>query len=348
MASLYLLFHDTSEASARPVIAQLKQAGHEVHLLIVDDQQISILDQVPKWSQLVAIWPTEDLAASVIYRCLLITRHEHRIWVIRERSDDNSKPLNGGLTQRFASNAITLANLITSLGPQEVAEFAACARPTKRHEELLLHSRAFRLESPTVDILVQEAIDKEEGRLVHKIPEMMTKGEVEEVEIRLGGDRSTGLTFGLIGGGKLVEEKLPILETMTIHLSGSSSGEFKIDPLTRETQLVLMDNISDRAPGFVAAEMYGRWLWHVTPNKTGKHHLIVRVSADLADSRGIPSSAALPDKFFKVVVRVGYARRAAQISKWLTTTAAGAVVATLVGAYTQDAWWPVLQSWLFD
>jgi hypothetical protein len=141
-----------------------------------------------------------------------------------------------------------------------------------------------------------------------------------------------------LGSGDLIAEELPIVETMTVELSGSP-GAFRIVRQTRPTQLVKSSLIWNEP---FEDQRFGRWLWHVTPKVSGTHELVVKVSADLNDSRGVATTEAYGDRAFIVKVRVNIGQASVRVLKW---TAAGAV-SGLAGAYTHEVWWPKLKSFL--
>ena len=181
------------------------------------------------------------------------------------------------------------------------------------------------------------ALEKEAGQLVHRVPEKMRVGAPEVIEVRLG-RAHRDLTVGIMGTGDVSMEELPIVETMTVNLYGSA-GAFEIVRQSRETQLVKSSLIWNTT---FDQQKFGRWLWHVTPKTTGTYELIVAVSADLSDSRGVSTSEPYRDRMFPISVRVNYGRASARVLKW---TVAGAVTG-LAGAFTHDVWWPKLKMWL--
>ncbi len=192
----------------------------------------------------------------------------------------------------------------------------------------------------------QEALAVEAGRLVHKIPQKMWVGEQETVEVRLGRAETDALTQGLVGRGALSSQDIPILETMSVSLY-AKGGTFDIERQSETTQLVSGGGQLKGTP-FVQAD-YGRWIWLVTPRRTGAHLLFVRVSASLKDSRGLPTSASLPDREFPVSVSVHAGKTTVRILRRGLFGIGGTVGAGLLGAITQDLWWPklkiLLQSW---
>lgn len=184
----------------------------------------------------------------------------------------------------------------------------------------------------------QAALEKQAGQLVHKIPSRMKLGVTEHVEVRLG-QALQQIAHGLVGSGALTSEELLIVETMTVTLDGSPDA-FSIVRRTRATQLVLGSLIWK---GQFEEQRFGRWLWYVRPKRTGTHELLVKVSADLSDSRGVPTSEALRDRVFPIRIKVDYATASARAVKWAATGAAGAVLTALIGAYTKDVWWPQIR-----
>jgi hypothetical protein len=178
------------------------------------------------------------------------------------------------------------------------------------------------------------------GKLVHKIPSSMTRNVEEVIEVRLGRLQAQGLLTGLAGQGSLVHEDLHIVETMTVMLH-SRAGAFLIKEETRPTQLVNGDRFNDSR-----FEDFGKWTWRVTPKRLGTHELHINVSAELLDSQGIPASAALPIRTFTVRVRVNYPQLSFQAMGWGASGVFGALFAGVVGAYTQDIWWPTIKVWM--
>jgi hypothetical protein len=182
--------------------------------------------------------------------------------------------------------------------------------------------------------LSKAAVDKQAGRLAHKIPDAMRVEITEGVEVRLSQAHQEVVR-------RLRTEELPIVETMTVNLYGAPDA-FNIVALSRETQLVIGGMISSR----FQEQRFGRWQWHVTPKKTGTHKLLMKVSADLSDSRGVPTSESCQDRVFEVWVRMNYARASIRVLKWAATGTAGMLLAGLIGAYTQDVWWPKVKALL--
>jgi hypothetical protein len=111
------------------------------------------------------------------------------------------------------------------------------------------------------------------------------------VEVRLGREHLT-LAMGIAGSGSIVIEDLPIVETMTVNLYGSPDA-FEIAPQSRATQLVIGSLIWKKS---FDQERFGCWRWHVKPKRAGSQELIIKVSADLSDSRGVPCQPLRPTR----------------------------------------------------
>lgn len=186
------------------------------------------------------------------------------------------------------------------------------------------------------------ALEIEAGRLVHKIPAKMWVGEQETVEVRLGRLATPDLSKGLEGRGSLTTEDIPIVETMSVSLYGGS-GAFTIERQSETSQLV-MSNVIKGTP--LETEDFGRWVWLVTPRKTGTHQLFVKVSAALKDSRGVPTTTKLPDKEFKVAVSIHTGKTTVAVIKRSLPTLILAGLGGLVAAFTRDVWWPKLYALL--
>lgn len=185
--------------------------------------------------------------------------------------------------------------------------------------------------------LSRTALEQEAGQLNHKMPTKMRVGSAEIVEVRIG-RAHRDIAMGLMGSGDLAVEELPIIETMTVDLY-DSSGAFRIVRQSRQTQLVKSSLIWN-AP--FDDQKFGRWLWRVTPKRSGTHVLVVKVSADMSDSRGVATTEPYLDRLFAVKVRVNVGQASVRVLKW---TAAGAV-SGLAGAFTQEIWWPKLRAML--
>jgi hypothetical protein len=69
-------------------------------------------------------------------------------------------------------------------------------------------------------------------------------------------------------------------------------GTFDIESRSERDQLVKPDLVKGTA---FHNDDFAKWVWLVTPRERGEHTLLVKVSAAIKDSRGLPSRAALPD-----------------------------------------------------
>ena len=185
----------------------------------------------------------------------------------------------------------------------------------------------------------------EAGRLVHKIPDKMWVGEPEQVEVRLGRDAAAGLVAGIAGRGALTTQDVPIVETMSVMLV-SSGGAFLVEPQSEATQMVMNDLIAGTA---LEHDGFGRWNWLVTPKLSGARQLLLKVSAGLKDSRGVPTSVRLPDREFKVTVSVHAGKTTMRVLSRTAVGVGSAVGAAFLGVVTQELWWPrirdLLHSW---
>ena len=82
------------------------------------------------------------------------------------------------------------------------------------------------------------------------------------------------------------------------------------------------------------------------PRQRGKHTLLVKVSAAIRDSRGLPTTSSLPDKIIAVTVQVHLARAAVGAIRYIAPLILSGVITALVGVFTKDYWWPAVRSWL--
>ena len=189
---------------------------------------------------------------------------------------------------------------------------------------------------------VSRALEIEAGRLVHRIPAKMWLGQQEIVEVRLGRAATADVAKGLAGRGALTVEDVPIVETMSVSLYGAP-GAFTIERQSETSQLVMSDLVKGTP---LESEDFGRWVWLVTPRKTGTQQLYVKVSAALKDSRGVPTTAKLPDKEFRVSVAVHTGRATIAVVKRTLPALLLAALGGLVAAFSRDVWWPKLYATL--
>lgn len=125
----------------------------------------------------------------------------------------------------------------------------------------------------------QEEPDYKIGNILYNPPTEMTLNVTETVEIRIGKDEVS--REGLVGGGAVQQEAIPISETMSVRLccGDSSKGDpFDIHFAGSEEQLVDSPIIGD--------DGYSEWVFQVTPRKKGQHQLQLIVSAHYTLSNG--------------------------------------------------------------
>jgi hypothetical protein len=167
----------------------------------------------------------------------------------------------------------------------------------------------------------------------------MWRGVQETVEVRLGRPEAEGFMHGFVGRGSVEAQDTTIVETMSVSLA-CEPGAFDLEPRSQEVQLVKPDVVKGTA--FHQAD-FAKWVWLVTPRQSGEHTLLVKVSAAIRDSRGLPTTSSLPDKVIAVTVRGHLARATAsavgRAVPWLAVTVAGALVST----FTRDYWWPYVR-----
>jgi hypothetical protein len=204
-------------------------------------------------------------------------------------------------------------------------------------EEPLAERRAGPILREKVD--ARRALEIDAGRLAYQIPQRMWVDIPETVEVRLGRTQAQGLTQGFGGRGEVKTEDIPIVETMSVALQ-CEPGAFDVVARSEKDQLVKPDLVLGTA---FHSDDFGRWLWLVTPRRAGEHTLLVKVSAAIRDSRGLPTTSSLPDKTFAVSVRVQIVRAMASAIVRAAPKLAWVVATTLVGILTKDYWWPALR-----
>lgn len=137
------------------------------------------------------------------------------------------------------------------------------------------------------------------GLIVYHIPEAMWLGAPTTVELTLGRDILAGLIQAEVGHGDDVLDDRHSMETLSVSLYGSTDA-FEIERQSERTQFVTMRQaLAGHDPA-----TFGRWVWLVTPRAAGAQDLIVRISALLRDSHGVPAPVALPDRRFEVDIQV--------------------------------------------
>jgi len=102
-----------------------------------------------------------------------------------------------------------------------------------------------------------------EGRILYNPPDKMRVGAPEKVEVRISKNIKEDIKKGLKGSGTAKIETLEKVGTyMTVKLWGDA---FSIEP-------------KDLGPQFVSEDRFTEWAWKVTPLKSGKQDLHLKVS----------------------------------------------------------------------
>src|SRR5215831_6763610 len=374
MASILLSYAAADEHEAVRLSELLESAGHSAHRA---DPEKPILQKI---DVVLVIWSEEALITSHVYeqaRSALRTRSLVQVVKFGLVIDHLAPPFLSRTLIAIGDGEAILKEIDRVLDPTladdellfgDVGSGGFLHEETEMEGEELelytdqpeLYTRALReraqrvRRAPIPSHLSRIALDREMGQLNHKIPNRMRVGVTEIVEVRLGPEY-VDMSRWLQGRGQLRVEEVPNVETMTIDLYGSP-GAFSIVRQSSPAQLVggrQMDRILGARhasneltlqPETFDEDRFSRWLWHVTPKKSGTHELIVKVSADISDSHGVATTEPYVDRIFRVKVHVNLGRASMQVLKW---TAAGAV-SGLAGAYTQEIWWPKLRALLVE
>jgi Tetratricopeptide repeat len=192
---------------------------------------------------------------------------------------------------------------------------------------------------PREKVDAKRALEIDAGRIAYQIPRRMWLNLQETVEVRLGRKQVQGLAEGFGGRGEVKTADIPIVETMSVSLM-CEPGAFDIVPRSERDQLVKPDLVLGTP---LHSADFGRWVWLVTPRQSGEHKLLVKVTAAIRDSRGLPTTSSLPDQTFAVTVRVRIVRMAVSALLRAAPGLAWAVATTLVGIFTKDYWWPAIR-----
>jgi hypothetical protein len=174
------------------------------------------------------------------------------------------------------------------------------APPAERNEENAAPSHRG-TPRPSVRVITAEDLSRaiDAGLIVYHIPGAMWLGAPTTLELTLGRDVLTGLLETELGPGGGAHEVRQCLETLSVSLYGSGDA-FEIERQSERTQFVSpRQALAGRDP-----TTFGRWVWLVTPRAAGPQDLVVRLSALLRDSRGVPAPVALPDRRFSVDIEV--------------------------------------------
>jgi len=209
-------------------------------------------------------------------------------------------------------------------------------RELTNEEEILLAALAAQGQDPSTP---EGALEIEAGRLVYQIPKRMWLGVRETVEVRLGRPEAEAIMQFFGGRGEIRTGDMPIVETMSVSLL-CGPGAFDIEARSDKEQLVKHDLVKGTP---LQGDDFGKWVWFVTPRERGKQTLLVKVSAAIRDSRGLPTTKSLPDKVIAVTVRVHFVQATVGAVRHVAPGLAWAVVTALVGVLTKDYWWPAVR-----
>jgi hypothetical protein len=307
MASVLLSYIDGDVPVAQALRKLFEGAGHSV----------SGTDRAfrsrGRYDAVVVVWSDAALTSPYVYENARIALKRRKLVQVYRGSFDTSK-----LPAVFRSQ-----NLI----------------PTTDSEQILhgLRDLNGKETPPLIPTAWKAVFEKEAGQLVHRVPKKMCVGVTEVVEVQLGRARRD-IVVDIKGNDDMTNEDVPIVETLNVDLHGSP-GAFDITRQSRQTQLVKGSLIWNTA---FDQQRFGRWLWNVTPKKRGTHELVVKVSADLSDSRGVTTSQPYSDRMFSIAVRANQGNTAVRMLMWAATGAA----ACLVGTYAHETWWPKVKVWL--
>jgi hypothetical protein len=245
MASVLLAYAVSDEAEAKRVLGLLERARYAVY--IADAERPALATN----AVVVVIWSAESLASPYVYEQAIIALQSRRlVQLVTDGLDvsllpavfrvgtlipitDNERiiehvekvfqAIGEGMTLFAVGGSGPRAPAATA-GPEEPGLFKGV---TAEPEELVPPTKPAPARPPQIPPhLAKRAIETEAGQLNHKIPTRMRVGATETVEVRLGRAHQ-GIAMGIMGGGALTIEDVPIVQTMTINLYGSPDA-FKI------------------------------------------------------------------------------------------------------------------------
>lgn len=145
----------------------------------------------------------------------------------------------------------------------------------------------------------------------------------EEIEIRISDNDEASVKE--LMSGIVHQHRIQTSSTMSVRLYDPDSS-FIVERLTPETQCV-NDTLAS-SYGFRSSAKFGVWQWNVTPKKSGKHRLIISVSAFIG-STDIP----LPPQDIEVLVKVNISKWLREAFKWLLLLLLGATIKNLYDEY---------------
>lgn len=154
------------------------------------------------------------------------------------------------------------------------------------------------------------------ARLIEHIPRKMRASVPETIEVRLSKEEAAGLFEGVKGQGTAQSQ---LTRAITIKLSAPEGGFF-IETLSPETQWLF-----DR-PSFLGEEAFGRWIYTVVPHESGRHVLLLQVSARDMDETGVARDLAVPEQAVEVRVRANYGHALGSLFRALFLLVAGGAI----------------------
>ena len=345
MARVFLSYADSEKAFAAELVALLERHHHAVSSSGERDPTYSERDRS---DCTLVIWSMTSVRSPFVYEDAIIASKRGRLIQVATNVDAV-----GAVPAIFEHGHVMLAgqprSVLAAIEEIEEVELVSRNQPMaalsgvgpRDSREQQDQARKIACERNKRETIAADALQIESGRLVHRISSIMRAGIIESIDIRIGTGNTRSLTIGLAGRGQVAVENIPTVETMSVELFCQSG--IKLVRQSRRTQLVrgplLRAVASDR-------QQFGRWLWKATPKIVGTHEIFVSVTADLRDSRGVVTSVSLPDRTFAVKVKVNYARTTAALFKWGATGVGSMLLAGLVGAYSQEVWWPMVKTWL--
>jgi hypothetical protein len=207
--------------------------------------------------------------------------------------------------------------------------------------DMLFSRRALTPDEQAEETREVGALRVESGKLVYAIPERMFLKEPEEIEIRIGRDDVRSL-YGDIGGRAVPEaHDLPIVEVMTVSIR-RDPREFTLEQQTPATQLVGGPFIE----GLGADQRrFGRWIFYLTPLKSGKRQLFIEVAGQIYSEDGHPGARHLPTKTLVVDVRISGKAIVVAMARSMAAFV-GVTFTAVIGAVTQEWWWPPVREFL--
>lgn len=186
-----------------------------------------------------------------------------------------------------------------------------------------------------------ESVRVAAGKLIYAIPPRMFVRESEEIEIRIGRDGVPRLYDDTVGRAVPTIESLPTVELMSVRIRGKPT-EFHIASMSPKTQLIGGPYVDGFGP---AQREFGEWHFEITPIKSGVRTLFIEVAGEVHGENGLAGSRRLEPREYSIDVRVS-ARLQLRRGMRLAVGLGGAAITGLIGAITQEIWWPHVRALL--